>query len=137
MVDNLERRPTGQDVWNWKNLCDQIKPLQEQEMLLRRFLFKGYFPNNVEGTATTDLGAGWQLKGQGKVTRNVDQAVLSETSEELQKKGLPLGLLFTFSPKLVLKEYKKLTQEQKDLLSDVITEKAASPTLTLVPPKAE
>lgn len=134
-MDDLSRKPTGADVWQWHQLCQQLDPMKANEMLLRRFIVKGFFPNCTEGTETHPLDGGWSLKAVGKLTRTVDEAVLQGQAEDLQKAGIPLGTLFTYSPKLVLREYKKLSQEQKDRLADVITEKPSAPTLSLIAPK--
>ena len=131
-----ERAPTAQDIWAWAQLQKQLKELQEQEGLMRRFLAKGMFPALTEGTETLPLGEGWVLKCSTKVNRTLDKAVLNTKAAEWHAAGVPLGELIEQKPALVMKAYRKLPAEMLAIFSECITEKPGLATLELVAPKA-
>ena len=105
-------------------------------MLLRTKIFKGLFPNPVEGTNSVPLGTeGWQIKAKYPINRKPDVALLTARAQELREAGIPLDSVIRAVPELATGEYRKLTDEQRHLLDQVMEIKPGSPALEIVLPK--
>lgn len=123
--------------WNalTERIAQECKPLEEEELVLRKALFGHVFPEPREGTNRVDLNGGWQLEGQYKLDRKIDEAALPAVFE-----AMPEGskdYLVTYRPSLVLQMYRTLPENLLQIFDQCLTTKASTPTLKLVPPKVD
>jgi hypothetical protein len=127
---------TQDDLNQWDQMQKQLSALKSAEMLLRTKIFKGLFPSPVEGTNTIPLGTeGWVVKSQYKIGRTPDVALLTAKAPELRAAGIVLEDVIRTKPELVTGTYRKLTNEQRNLLDQVMEVKPGSPSLEIVLPK--
>lgn len=127
---------TQEDLNAWSEMQKQLGALKSAEMLLRTKIFKGLFPNPVEGTNSVPLGTeGWQIKAKYPINRKPDVALLTARAQELREAGIPLDSVIRAVPELATGEYRKLTDEQRYLLDQVMEIKPGSPALEIVLPK--
>lgn len=127
---------TQEDLNAWSEMQKQLGALKSAEMLLRTKIFKGLFPNPVEGTNSVPLGTeGWQIKAKYPINRKPDVALLTARAQELREAGIPLDSVIRAVPELATGEYRKLTDEQRHLLDQVMEIKPGSPALEIVLPK--
>lgn len=127
---------TQTDLNEWDALQKQLSALKSAEMLLRMKIFKGLFLNPVEGTNTLPLGdEGWVIKAKYPINRKPDVALLTARAAELRAAGIPLDSVIRTIPELATGEYRKLTEEQRNLLDQVMEVKPGSPALEIVLPK--
>jgi hypothetical protein len=129
-VDEIKQ----EDIQQWYVLQDQLKKLKASEMLLRTRIFKGLFPNPVEGTNNYPLPEQWVLKGGYKLTRNIDIGSLQAMRERFAAAGVGADSLVEYKPSLVLSEYRTLTEEQRQLFDQCLEIKPGSPSLEIVLP---
>ena len=127
---------TQADLDSWNQMQTQLAALKSAEMLLRIKIFKGLFPNPVEGTNSVPLGTeGWVIKAKYPITRKPDVALLTAKAAELRAAGVPVDSLIKSVPELVTTEYRKLTEEQTKLFDQILDIKPGSPALEIVLPK--
>lgn len=127
---------TQTDLNEWDALQKQLSALKSAEMLLRMKIFKGLFLNPVEGTNSLPLGdEGWVIKAKYPINRKPDVALLTARAAELRAAGIPLDSVIRTIPELATGEYRKLTEEQRNLLDQVMEVKPGSPSLEIVLPK--
>ena len=127
---------TQADLDTWSQMQVQLGALKSAEMLLRTKIFKGLFPSPVEGTNSTPLGTeGWVIKAKYPITRKPDVALLTAKAAELRAAGIVLEDIIRTIPELATGEYRKLTDEQRHLMDQVLEIKPGSPALEIVLPK--
>ena len=127
---------TQADLDAWSEMQQKLSALKSAEMLLRMKIFKGLFPNPIEGTNSVPLGTeGWVIKAKYPISRKPDIALLTASAVELRMAGIPLDDVIRTVPELVTGEYRKLTEEQQKLLDAVMEVKPGSPSLEIVLPK--
>lgn len=127
---------TQDDLNQWSELQRQLGALKSAEMLLRIKIFKGLFPAPVEGTNSIPLGdEGWVIKAKYPINRKPDVALLTARAQELRDAGIVLEDVIRTVPELATGEYRKLTDEQRNLLDQVMEVKPGSPALEIVLPK--
>lgn len=127
---------TQEDLNAWSQLQKQLGELKSAEMLLRTKIFKGLFPNPVEGTNSVPLGTeGWVIKAKYSINRKPDVALLTARAPELRAAGIVLEDVIRTIPELATGGYRKLTDDQRHLLDQVMEVKPGSPALEIVLPK--
>lgn len=127
---------TQEDLNTWYKLVETLEKVKTQENELRKKIFKFYFPHPVEGTNTAPLSGGWVIKGQHKINRKPDEALLSAQKEDLKAAGIPVDMLFKYKPELAVPIYRTLTEEQLKLVNAVIIIRDdGTPQLEIVKPK--
>lgn len=127
---------TQADLDAWSKMQTELGALKSAEMLLRMKIFKGLFPNPVEGTNSVPLGdQGWVIKAKYPINRKPDVALLTARAQELREAGIPLDTVIRTIPELATGEYRKLTEDQQKLLDQVMEVKPGSPALEIVLPK--
>lgn len=122
------------DIEEWYKLQDQLKKLKASEMLLRQRIFRGLFPNPVEGTNNYQLPENWVLKAKYPITRDVDIGSFQAMRERFTEAGVHADSLVEYKPSLVLREYRTLTEEQRQLFDQCLQIKPGSPSLEIVLP---
>lgn len=126
---------TQDDLNLWFQLQEQLNNIKAQEMDLRKKIFAAYFRTPVEGTNTEPLSGGWVLKGQYKIDRKVDEAVLVTLGSVLKEHKINVKDLINYKPELNLRAYRNLDEEQMKLFNQVLVIKPGSPALEIVKPK--
>lgn len=133
---------TQEDLNEWYRLSQELARIKNAEMLLRTKIFRGLFENPVEGTNKHNLAEGWVLKATHTIRRDVDmgslQAYTTQNPEtnmsKLTEVGINPELLFKWKPELAVREYRKLSEEQRKVLDNVLIIKDGSPGLEIVLP---
>lgn len=134
-------------IMAWKQANEALAFAKEHEMKLRLELAKAEFKfdeNALEaGTENIELGNGYKLKCEKKINyslNNKDDAV-DKALTKIEKSGAEgafiVDRLVRWKPELSVSEYKKLDPKYKKIIDEVVTTKAATPSLTLVEPKAK
>lgn len=127
---------TQEDLNAWSTMTQQLSALKSAEMLLRVKIFKGLFPNPVEGTNSVPLGTeGWEVKAKYPINRKIDVALLTAMAPQLREAGIVLQDVIRTTPELVIGEYRKLTEAQHKLFDQAMDIKPGSPALEIVLPK--
>ena len=124
-------------IWNMAQ--KQLADIKKQEAELRAEVFAALFDNGEfplkEGANKLDLPDGWSITATHKLNYNIDEAVISDTLEQMREKGFSdLGLV-KYKPSLSVAEYRKIDDEMKGILSAALTIKPGSPSMKLIPPK--
>lgn len=125
-------------VSEWYTVSQQLKELQEKEKELRNQVIGELFPNvpeDAEGTFSLPLGGGYKVKSTYSLTRKIDEATLLAMRADFDKAGIDLDEVVQWSPSLKVSGYRKLNQEQRELLDEVITSKPGAVRLSIEPPK--
>jgi hypothetical protein len=127
---------TEQLPTEWWAASQALDALKVRELAMRNELFKRQFPNPVEGSAENKvpLGEGWILQADHKINRNVDEAVVSALMKGDNTRPLA-EKVFRYKPELVLKAFRDLSDEEKKIVADAVTEKPGTPALKIVLPK--
>lgn len=127
---------TEQLTTEWWAASQALDTLKVRELALRVELFKRQFPSPVEGSAENKvpLGGGYILQADHKINRNVDEAVVSALMKGDNTRPLA-EKVFRYKPELVLKAFRDLSDEEKKIVADAVTEKPGTPALKIVLPK--
>jgi len=144
MTQVPENEVTQADINKWYELQAQLKSIKASEMLLRTKIYKGLFKDPKEGTNTIPLNQGWVLKAKHVINRDVDQASLTACSQideatqmsRFSSNGIHTEKLIKWKPELVTKEYRLLTDEQRQIFDECLIIKPGSPSLEIVLPAA-
>lgn len=126
---------TMQDIYDWYTASEELAALKNREMLLRRKVFEGKFPEPVEGTNSEPLQDGWVLKCKYGYNRTPDMEAFSTLADELRAAGVVLETLIKYKPELAITAYRELTKEQQQLVDQCLIVKPSSPSLEIVMPK--
>lgn len=133
---------TQADLAEWYRLKDELAKVKASEMLLRTKIYKGLFVNPTEGTNSIPLAEGWVIKAKRVIQRDVDLAALQANMKPdattqvsvLSAHGIHVEQLIKWEPELVLKEYRKLSEEQFKIFNECLVIKDGSPSLEIVLP---
>jgi hypothetical protein len=135
MSEILQNEITQSDLSVWYEMSQQLKKLKAQEILLRKKIFNALFPSPVEGTNTFELADGYVLKGKHTVQRDIDQGAFDAIKEKLRERKVNPDSLVQYNPRLVLREYRKMTEDECLLFDQCLIIKPGSPALEIVLPK--
>lgn len=140
-----ETQVTLNDLFDWYNAQAELARWKSREALLRARMFKHYFPTPKEGTNDLALGPllqaagieddGRVLKGGHVINRSVDEAALLVLMPALNEKKIPVEKLIKRKPELAVGEYRKLTDEERNLFDQALVIKPGTPSLEVVLPK--
>lgn len=120
----------------WAQAQQQAAYFKDEEMRLRRELCSECYADQSPGTHYIDLPNGWKLKAVFKLDQKLDEAALPAVLQAMRDKGVTVtDSLVKYRPELVNAAYKTLDDVGRELFSDALVVKPASPTLALVPPK--
>lgn len=126
---------TQEDMNLWYKLQDELSKIKAAELELRKKIFAGKFINPTEGTNTVPLSDGWVLKGQYKIDRKVDEALLVTLEPILKQNKIPVKELINYKPELALRNYRDLSDEQQAIFDQVLVIKVGTPSMEIVKPK--
>ena len=126
---------TQEDLNTWSEMVKQLAALKAAESLLRGKIFKGMFPNPVEGTNKVPLAQGWILLATYPIARKVDLATLVAKAPALREAGIVVENVIKHTPELIISAYRGLTEDQRNLLDQVMEIKPGSPQMKIELPK--
>ena len=129
------QQATNEDIMQWLELKNELARVKAKEAVLRQKIVKTFFATPKEGTNKFDLGNDYGLKYAHKLTREVDDAMLTNLLPSLREKGINVDNLVERKPSLKLKNWRDLTEEEHQLFDQCVTTKPASGTLEFVKPK--
>lgn len=125
------------DIAQWEQAKKELGLLKAKEALLRMKVFRGCFPEPREGTNKFPLGNDYVLKATHVISREIDIAALTSSIVMLQENKIPTDSLISYTPKLVMSEYRTLTDEERNLFDRVLVVKEGSPQISIeLPAKA-
>lgn len=133
IIKELPEDPAAR-LMAWNDVKSLLSDVKKLEAALRKEMIESFFAKRVEGTNNVDLGKEWKVRCKQPVSRKLDP-----TQFDLVFEHLPRGAkqkLIKFEPKLVLAEYNKLSDKDRAIFDEALTQKNGSATLDLVPPKA-
>ena len=125
---------TQADLEEWYKATEELTRAKQKEILLRLRIFKHYFPNPVEGTNTFALPDGYEIKGVHKINRTVEPAALEVLKPQFAEALISLDKLIKYEPDLVIKEYRTLTDDQRNLFDQALIVKDGTPDVKIVLP---
>jgi hypothetical protein len=134
---------TNEDLIKWSNLATELALVKAQEMALRKRIFKFCFTAPKEGTnklidaiaKALGIADGWVLKGNYKLNRKIDDAVLKALENDFKEKGIRVSEVIKWKPELSVSEYRTLTEEQRKFFDQCLIITPGSPELEIVLPK--
>ena len=123
------------DLEEWYRLKAELAAVKAKEMLLRTKIFKACFPAPKEGTNNYDLPDGYVLKAQYALNRDVDLAAFTVLKPVFMEHGIAADKLVRYKAELAKAEYNKLTEEERNIVDQMLVIKPGSPALEIVLPK--
>ena len=126
-----------QDLIEWDTVKKELNRIKAAEMLLRKKIFGGMFPQALDGEGTfyQPLENGFRLKAIAKLDRSVDIAHFNAMREQFAALQINADSLIKYTPELVIRTYRELTDEQRTLVDCALTIKPGAPSLEIVAPK--
>lgn len=128
---------TTNTLAEWFNAKKELAALKSKEALLRSSIVKHFFPTLVEGTNKQFddelLGSNFRIVAKVPYTREVDAGILEALVPQMREKKIPVEKLFRWKPEIELKEYRKLTEEERHLVDQCLTIKEGSPQVAIEP----
>lgn len=112
-------------VEQWKYLSEVLAFVKAKEMEVRKAIVSGLGELKIGTNHCGDLVV------TKKLNYKVDEGNLNNFAEKLEKEFIDIGSLFKVKHELVLKEYKALTDEQKNIVDNVLTITEGAPTLEI------
>jgi hypothetical protein len=126
---------TQADIEQWYKLKAELGRVKSAEALLRMKIFKGYFPEPVEGTNRATLGGGYDLKATHAINREVDPGTVTTMADAFRAAGMVMEDLVRWKPELSVTAYRKLNADQTKLFDQCLIIKPGSPQLEVVKEK--
>lgn len=114
-------------VAEWNAVQQSLKEIKKTELELRKRLLKELFPENVTGTIYTNVGDK-RVKANFGLSYKVEEDALNIIGPELTDAA---ANCIKWKPSLIMKEYKALSDEDRDLLDECITCKPALPSVSI------
>lgn len=122
---------TGQ----WYTAKKTLDDVKGQEMELRKQVYAKTLEGKAqEGTNKFGLADGWIINCTLPYNYKVDPAI-TNANKLLHEAGVDLNLLVEWEPKLRVTEYRKLNEEQKELVDNYLTITPGTPQMKVVLPK--
>jgi hypothetical protein len=111
----------------WYEAEKNAKAWAEQERDLRQRIVATAFPSPTVGTNKTRIDHGMALIGTVRINYKIDQEELSRCPPELVEKIIKL------KPSLIESAWKSMTDNERKVFADAITETPGLPALELKP----
>lgn len=120
--------------------AEQAKFWTERDKELRVMIYGANFGNLEDGKQhTIELGNGYKLKGKRLLNYKLDKDATATALDTLRQSGnegsFVADRLVKWEPKLSVTEYKALTDEQRDIIDEVLTVTPGLPVVELVKPE--
>jgi len=137
MAKILENEVTEQDLEQWYEMAAELKVLRAKEILLRKRIFASFFPTPSEGTNNYELAEDFVLKGKYPLERKIDEGAFDALQEKFRENEIPTDDLVSYTPKLSLRDYRKLNDDNRLLFDQCLIIKPGSPALEITKPKGK
>ena len=139
-------------LMEWERRKKALETAKSDEMDFRKYVVSRAFPNKTEGTNTVELGNDYKLKAVVKYNYNLDASndKIEEALDRIAKIGnrgiVVAERLIKWTPSFLLTEYRLLEDEKNEsndakeilkIIQEFLVITEASPTLTIVEPKAK
>lgn len=146
-ADPRDHLSNDQVLMAWDNAKKALENAKEAEMSWRKYAFTRSFPNAKEGTNTTELGNGYELKGVKKLNyKLLDNNIVEKCLDRIAKVGnqgsFIADKLVSWTPSFLITQYRELqeqdTPDAKQILSivnEMLVIDEGAPTLKIVEPK--
>lgn len=122
----------------WQDFATKLKACQDEERKARisiaDYVF-GKSEQRTEGTShkkfKTSDGREWDVKVVHKINRGLDVAALDSVMSQLPEdsRARNIGVVVKYVPELVVKGYKELSDQERLIVAQAVTEKAGMPEL--------
>lgn len=132
-------------IIDWQDKQNARKKAEEEEMKARLAVVAFFHEDTTDkaGTENVDIGQGFTLKMEFRQNYSVPSAKNGEAAKGVMSKLTALGAegaaiaqrIFRWKPELSKTEYDLLSPQAKRIVDKVVTQKAGTPALTIVPPK--
>lgn len=123
------------DEWVAEQCAALVKKTAEANLRreeLRVLVRESYFPKPAEGKTTVETD-GFQLVCEQKISRNIDEALLTNLKKHFTLLSIPTDKLVRRNPDLNLREYRKLTPQMRKQFDRCLTVKPATPFIKIIP----
>jgi len=117
-------------ITEWFNLSEQVSKLIVHERELRTEIFKRAFPNPERGTNKIRISHGMALVGDYRLNYTVDRPLLEEKLADAKIAPI-VHEIINFQPNVREGAFYKLSDEDRNLVADMITEKPGTPGLEI------
>lgn len=118
----------------WYVTQQELAALKVREIIERKELAAYYFAAPREGSNRMEVSPGFDLKLEHGYNYKVDVAALDNvTQAQIKKLKLPWDDLFVYKPELCVREYRKLSTEQKAFVDTLLDITPSTPSLAIVP----
>jgi hypothetical protein len=145
MVDvTQETEVTYEDLVKLVKMQSQLAKLKGAEAMLRKRVFKHYFPAPTEGSKDNKVplndGTGAIVQGEHTVNRKVDEGELEQLKEAIFAEGsnlpqLDFPNLIKWKPEVAIPEYRKLSVSDRYVFDRCLVVTDGMPGLKVVIPK--
>jgi hypothetical protein len=128
---------TNGDMVRWYQLQMHLSAIKDEEMALRKKIAKAMFPDaEDEATHYKDLPDGARLKMATGLSRKIDVATYKASMQSfIQDHEIKVDEVVTWEPKLSMKAYRALSDEQRKFFDQCLTITPSSPSMEIVPAK--
>lgn len=144
MTINFNTASNDDLILEWQYLKTEMDRLKAREVETRNEIVKRFFSRDTdkEGTVNHELGRGYKLKAVFKKSygfTNTDDlnVALDKLEDQSPEFKLLAERLVSWKPTLSVSEYKKLPDDFRAEIDNVIVIKSAQPTIELVEPKTK
>lgn len=116
-----------------KDKFDKAKKIMELEKRLRNDIIDYMYdsPAQVGKLEKKSKNGAITIEVNRSLTYKIDGVLLNAVQSDLEEAGIDVQEIVSFSPKLILKSYKKLNSKQQKLLNTIITTQPSSATLKI------
>lgn len=131
IVDTINELKENSLISAWIEAKKSLDAVKQLEMDLRKELIAQQFANAGLGVSKCDSELGKLVLTKG-LSYKVNEAELVPLIEKFESEFIDVGTLFKVKHELSVKEFKNLTEEQKNLVSECLTITEKAPDLKLV-----
>lgn len=120
------------DITEWNEISSWLKKGKAREMELRKKLSGFFCATPREGTNNIE-GAGYAVKIDHKVTRELDEAALDAVMPQLPENLRVIGALIEYRPKFKTDAYRALSADDRKIFEQALVIKEdGAPTLEII-----
>ena len=131
MVEVKTLEITQEDLAEWFKLRANLKKIKAKEILMRKHIFNTLFPHPNEGVNEHELPDNYILKGTYKLDRKLDMGVFGSMTDVLREQQINPDKMVAVKHSLDLREYRKLTDVERELFDQCIVTKPGTPSLEI------
>lgn len=119
-------------IREWYSVQEELRRVKKHESELRKEIIDFLLEDKTSGVKTFELPNEMELKITIPRQTDIDKKSLSDKMPILKSRGL-VGeeSLFSFKPSVSLNAYKYLTDEDKELVNDIISFKTGSASMKI------